>query len=79
MPFTAFNTILMYYFQSVEKGRFATILAVLKGSVFVVLSLAVAYWLLGDTGIWLAVLLAEALAAAVGMLIDRRCRRKEPL
>lgn len=78
LPFSAFNTILMYYFQSVESGRLATVLAIAKGVVFILIGLLLLYALLGETGIWLTVTFAEAAACLLGIaLYRRRCRGEE--
>ena len=78
LPFSAFNTILMYYFQSVESGRLATVLAIAKGVVFILIGLLLLYVLLGETGIWLTVTFAEAAACLLGIaLYRRRCRGEE--
>lgn len=76
MPFTGWITILMYYFQSVEYGRLSTLLAVAKGVLFVVFWLAVLFFLLQETGIWLTIPFAEASACILGWFLYRRLRRR---
>lgn len=58
---TALNTMLMYYFQSIERGHLATLFAVLKGFVFILLGLAILVPLFHINGVWLAVTFAEGL------------------
>lgn len=60
--FTAMITMLMYYFQSIEQGKISTMLAFLKGFVYVVISMMLFIFLFGIDMIWLSVTLAEILA-----------------
>lgn len=75
MPFTGFNTILMYYFQSVEQGRLSTVLALAKGVIFVVLGMILLYILFKENGIWLIIPFAEACACLLGICLYRRWQR----
>ncbi len=72
LPFTAYNTVLMYFFQSAEWGSHATLLAFVKGVIFVLCALPPLYLLFGISGIWLAVPLAEAGACLLGYGMYRR-------
>ena len=73
--FTGFNTILMYYFQSVEQGRLSTVLALAKGVIFVVLGMILLYILFKENGIWLIIPFAEACACLLGICLYRRWQR----
>lgn len=57
--FTAINTVLMYYFQSVESIKVTTLIALLRGLVFILIGLAILPKLLGETGVWLTISFAE--------------------
>ncbi len=75
MPFTAFNTMLMYYFQSVECGRLSTLLAVAKGVVFIVIGIGLLFLLFQEMGIWLTVPFAEMMACLLGIFFYHRWKR----
>ncbi|HIZ56063.1 MAG TPA: MATE family efflux transporter [Firmicutes bacterium] len=59
--FTGLNTILMYYFQSVEKASYTMTIAVLRGIVLIVAGLLILPHILQITGVWLTLPLAEIL------------------
>ncbi len=59
--FTGINTILMYYFQSMECSRIATMISVLRGFVYPVILLLILPKIFGIYGIWFMVSLAELL------------------
>lgn len=61
LMFTAVNTMLMYYFQSIERGKISTIFAVLKGFVFILIGLALLVPMLWIDGVWLSVTFAEVM------------------
>nr|WP_283243617.1 MATE family efflux transporter [Feifania hominis] len=63
--FTGANTMLMYYFQSVERAALSTCVSLLRGVVFVLFGLWVLPALFGVTGVWLVVTFAELAALAV--------------
>lgn len=67
LPFVGYNTILATFFTSVERAAPAQILSVLRGLVFIIptaFALAAAW---GMTGVWLAYLVTEAVAAIIGL------------
>lgn len=72
LPFSALNTVIMYYFQSVEQGRFATVLALLKGTLFAFAGMALLYFLFQENGIWLTITFAEGCALLAGWRMLRR-------
>lgn len=59
--FFAFNMIGIGYYQSIERGQRATIITLLRGVVFMLIGFFVLPPILGVSGIWLAVPLAELL------------------
>ena len=70
--FTAVNTIFIYFLQSVERAVSATIIAILRGGVFVALGLAILIPLLGELGIWLTILFAEGVTFLCGLALMLR-------
>lgn len=66
LMFMAVNTVIMYYFQSIEAGRYSTILAILKGLVFVLAGIVVLVPFFHLDGIWSIVPMAEALTMYFG-------------
>ena len=57
--FTSINTVLMYYFQSAESIKVTTLIALLRGLVFILIGLAIFPKLLGEAGVWLTITFAE--------------------
>ena len=72
--FTAMITMIMYYFQSIEMGKLSTMLAVLKGFVFIVVSMAILIFLFGIDAIWLSVTAAELFALMTAVMIIKKGR-----
>lgn len=70
--FTAIITMILYYFQAIECSRAATMLAVLKGFVYVLISLFIMVRLFGIMGIWFTITLAEGLAVISGVWLLKR-------
>lgn len=60
-PFFGINVVTIGYYQSIERGRLATGLTVLRGIVLMTFCFLVMPHMAGVTGIWLAVPAAEAL------------------
>lgn len=73
--FTGPITVIMYYFQSIERGHIATLIAICKGFVFVILGLPLLLSLFDLTGIWLTTPLAEALALLLGLIFLRKTNK----
>lgn len=65
--FTGINTMLMYFFQSIEQGRKSLFLAVCKGFLFVTLGLWILTSLMGVEGVWYAVLFGEVLTFIIAL------------
>lgn len=57
--FMSVNTMMMYYFQSMEMGKASTVIAIAKGLVFVLLGIIIFVPWLKITGIWMIVPMAE--------------------
>ena len=64
-PFTGLNTVMMYAFQSLEKVRYISVIAVLRGVVLISAALMLFSVLWGETGVWLALFAAEFTTYAV--------------
>ena len=75
LPFSALNTVIMYYFQSIEQGRCATLLALLKGTLFAFIGMALLYALFQENGIWLTITFAEGCALILAWIMQRRIDR----
>lgn len=65
--FTGINTMLMYFFQSIEQGRKSLLLAVCKGFLFVTLGLWILTSFMGVEGVWYAVLFGEVLTFIIAL------------
>ena len=74
--FTGINTMLMYFFQSIEQGRKSLFLAVCKGFLFVTLGLWILTSLMGVEGVWYAVLFGEVLTFIIALPMVLRSVKK---
>lgn len=70
--FTAVNTVLMYYFQSVENIKATTIIALLRGIVLVAVGLGIFPAILGITGVWITITFAEGLTLLLALYLKKR-------
>lgn len=70
--FLSFNIMIMYYYQAIESGNLATILAILKGFVFIIIALLCLVPLFNINGVWLSVTLAEGLCSIVAYYLYKR-------
>ena len=70
--FMGFNTILMYYFQSLEKPIYSGIMSLTRGIglIFVLLLLLPKVW--GELGVWLVLPVAEIITFAIFFLIRKK-------
>lgn len=75
--FTAPLTVMMYYFQSIEKGHVSTLVAIGRGFIFVIVGLFLLLSLFGVKGIWLTTPFAEGLAFVCSIVLLRRLGRKQ--
>lgn len=68
--FNGLNTVLMYYFQSIESAMDAILLAFMRGIVFVfILLLCLSH--IGVLGVWMVMPLSEILAFTCFIIIDK--------
>lgn len=74
--FTGINTMLMYFFQSIEQGRKSLFLAVCKGFLFVTLGLWILTSFMGVEGVWYAVLFGEVLTFVIALPMVLRSVKK---
>lgn len=74
--FTGINTMLMYFFQSIEQGRKSLFLAVCKGFLFVTLGLWILTSFMGVEGVWHAVLFGEVLTFVIALPMVLRSVKK---
>lgn len=74
-PFFGINVVTIGYYQSIEKGRLATGLTILRGIVLMTLYFLLLPRLWGTTGIWLAVPAAEATETLLLGLFFYKTRR----
>lgn len=65
--FTGINTMLMYFFQSIEQGRKSLLLAICKGFLFVTLGLWILTTVMGVEGVWYTVLFGEVLTLLLAL------------
>lgn len=70
--FTAINTILMYYFQSVESIKITTMIALSRGLVFIVIGLLVFPAIFGEVGVWITITFAEAATLIIILPIKKK-------
>ena len=62
LPFTAFNIVMMYFFQSIERVKYTSYLAFFRGIFFITVFLIVFALLWGLTGVWFSLTAAEAVS-----------------
>ncbi|MGX8833532.1 MATE family efflux transporter [Amedibacillus sp. YH-ame6] len=65
-------TIMMYYFQSIERGNVATVIALCKGFLFILLGFVILIPTVDLAGIWLTTPFAEALALCLGIYLFKK-------
>lgn len=74
--FLSFNIMIMYYYQAIESGNLATLLAILKGFVFIIIALICLVPLFDINGVWLSVTFAEGLCCIVAYYLFNRKQTK---
>ena len=74
--FFILNLTVIGYYQSVERVKPATVLALLRGFVFLIPSFILLPQAIGTKGIWLALCLSEMLTTLVIIVIYSRATRK---
>ena len=65
----------MYYFQSVESIKVTTMIALMRGMIFILQRLAVFPKFLGELGVWLTITFAEVTTLLITLPIRRRLDR----
>ena len=70
--FTAVNTVLMYYFQSVESSKVTMLIAILRGLIFVLIGLFIFPNFLGELGVWITIIFSEVMALLIALPIKRK-------
>lgn len=73
--FTGINTILMYYFQSLESFKVNILIALSRGIVFIAVGLLIFPAVLGEIGVWLTVTFAELVTLLWVFPVKRRFDR----
>ena len=78
--FTGINTMLMYYFQSIERAKISTVIALSRGIVLVLVGIILLTPVLGENGVWLTITFAElgtlAFAYPYKRMVDHRQLQK---
>ncbi|MEG1993627.1 MAG: MATE family efflux transporter, partial [Oscillospiraceae bacterium] len=74
--FTAINTMLMYYFQSLEKPKHTLVIAILRGIVLITICLGILPTLFGENGIWISLTVAEVVTTAIFLPIMFNLEKK---
>lgn len=79
--FTAANTIILYYLQSIEERRLSMFLTILRGFILIVIGIFVLSSLFGIDGVWVSVLFAESITfiISIPLLIRRLIAHREVL
>lgn len=77
-PFFGINVVTIGYYQSIERGRLATGLTILRGIVLMTLCFMLLPHLLGIAGIWFAVPAAELSVTLLLLILLRIGSRKSP-
>lgn len=72
--FTAIITLILYYLQAIEQGKMATVLAILKGIIYVVIALFSLLYIFGIQGIWFTITVAEAMAVLTGAIFMKKMK-----
>ena len=72
LPLTALITMFLYFFQSIENGKVATLLAFLKGFVFILIGIFLLVSLFGIEAIWFVVTFAEGLGVLSALLFYKK-------
>ena len=70
--FTGVNTILMYYFQSVENMKVASLIAILRGFILITVGLLIFPVFFGEVGVWITITFAEVVTLIIALLLKKR-------
>lgn len=74
--FTGVNTSMMYYFQSIEKPVFTTMIAVTRGIALIIVGLIVFPPFLQETGVWITLAFAEVATFLAFMPVRWRVKKQ---
>lgn len=70
--FTGINTVLMYYFQSLENLKITTMIALSRGIVFITIGLMIFPAIWGETGVWITAIFAEVVTLLLTFPIKKK-------
>lgn len=70
--FTGINTLLMYFFQSVESIKVTALIAILRGVIFIMIGLLILPYIWGELGVWLTITFAEVMTLIIALPIKKR-------
>lgn len=67
------------YFTALAKTRYAVLIALSRGYIFVVFSLLLMPFLFGETGVWLSMALSETLALLLALRLYLKHKQNNPV
>lgn len=70
--FTGINTVIMYYFQSVENIKITTLIAFSRGIIFIMIGLLIFPSLFGEVGVWITISFAEIVTLIMSLPIKKK-------
>ncbi|MEG0693080.1 MAG: MATE family efflux transporter [Oscillospiraceae bacterium] len=70
--FTGINTVLMYYFQSVENMKVASLIAILRGFILIAVGLLIFPIFFGEAGVWITITFAEVVTLLIALPIKKK-------
>lgn len=70
--FTGVNTAMMYFFQSVENTRAATIIAIMRGFVLIAVGLIIFPIFMGEAGVWISITFAEVITLILALYVLKK-------
>lgn len=76
-PFTGLNTVIMYYFQSMERPRSTMMISILRGVALVYLFLQILPVFWGENGVWLSLFGAEFITFGIFFPLHLRFGKKQ--
>lgn len=71
--FTGFNTVLMYYFQSIECSFYSTLMSFVRGIGLIFILLLILPRLFGEPGIWLVLPVTEMVTFSLFIGVKKIC------
>lgn len=73
--FTGINTLLMYFFQSVESIKVTVLIAMLRGVIFILVGLLILPRFFGELGVWMTITFAEVMTMLIALPIKQKFNR----